>query len=204
VTRRTVEAALNDATRAVNALPADAASNGFALFASGDGAPCLLVPPEPLTGFVYRCEKTFFLAPLDEMLVPRSVVGLIVLDRGEATFGWTDGRRIVLLRNIESYIMPKHKKGGMSQARYARMTQQTVEAFFTKVGEEANATFLPLLGRMERLVVGGPALTKGEFMEGDYLDYRLRDRLEKQTVSTGYTDEQGLKELCVRAGLVSL
>lgn len=205
VVRRQVAAALYEVAR-VLAVPWGGltATNGVALFADGNGAPRVVVPPEPLTGFIYRCEKQFYLEPLREILVPRSVVGLIVLDRGEATFGWTDGRRIVMLRNLESYIMGKHHKGGMSQARYARMTQHQVEEFFTKIGSAAGVTFLPLLARLDRILIGGPALTKGEFMEGDYLDYRLRQKLAPATYSTGYTDEQGLKELCVRSGLVTL
>ena len=202
VTRQLVAAALKDVIRAMTyPLGHEAMLNGFAIFADGKGIARLVAPPMPIMGFVYRCERTYYLTPLTQMLVPRSVVGLIVLDRGEATFGWTDCRRIVELHNMESYVMGKHHMGGMSQARYARLIEQQVVAFFTKVGEEAAAVFLPLLGSLESIVVGGPALTKAAFVEGDYLDYRLKGLLSTTLYSTGYTGEQGLKELCARAGL---
>lgn len=205
VTRKQVGDALKDAERALlYPLGARGKANGVAIFADGLGATALFEPPEPVLGFVYKCEKTFYLEPLQEMLVERHITALVVLDRGEATLGWTDGRRVVLLRNIESYIMKKHHMGGMSQARYARMTQQQVEAFFTKVGESMTETFLPILGRIDTILIGGPALTKDEFVRGDYLDYRLKAKLRPEFYSTGYTDEQGLKELAVRAGLVKL
>jgi peptide chain release factor subunit 1 len=203
VTRKMVSDALYDAQRALlYPLGLRGRANGVVVFADGSGASASFEPPEPILGFLYKCERTYFLEPLEDMLVERHIIALVVLDRGEATLGWTDGRRIVLLRNLESYIMKKHHKGGMSQARYARMTQQQLEAFFTKIGEAVTETFLPMLDRVDAVYIGGPALTKDEFVRGDYFDYRIRAKIRPEFHSTGYTDEQGLRELCFRAGLV--
>lgn len=199
VTRLRVQSALRFVENEVRS--AACGPNGVAFFGTAEGCETL-VASEPILGFVYRCERTFYLDPLRAMLLPKEVSALLVLDRGEATLGWTDGRRIVELRSLESWLMPKHSKGGMSQARYARLTQKSVEEFFTKVGAAANEAFLPMLPRLARVVVGGPSLAKGEFVAGDYLDYRLRDLRVADLPSTGYTGEQGLRELCARVGLM--
>jgi peptide chain release factor subunit 1 len=205
VVRQLVSSSLKDVLRTMTyPLGHRAVLNGFAVFANGVGVARLVAPPEPILGFEYRCEKTYYLTPFLEMLVPRHVTALVVMERGAATLGWTDGRRIVMLLNIESYITGKHSKGGMSVNRWARQIQEETEAFYAKVGEKANAIFMPMLDRIERLVVGGPALTKGKFVEGDYLDYRLRDKLDPSLHSTGYVEEQGLRELCARAGLLAV
>ena len=58
-----------------------------------------IIPPEPLEVRVYRCDQVFFTKPLEEMLKPKDVYGLVVIERREATlsggncgsFGsWTD------------------------------------------------------------------------------------------------------------------
>ncbi len=203
VTRKMVSDALFDAHRALMYRPGpECEANGVAVFADGSGNPTMFSPPEPILGFLYKCERTYFLEPLEDMLVERHLIGLVVLDRGVATLGWTDGRRIVMLREMESWIMGKHGKGGMSANRYARMTQHSLEEFFTKIGEAITATFLPMLDRVDAIYIGGPSLTKEEFVRRDYMDYRVKEKVVPVFHSTGYTSEQGLKELCVRAGLV--
>src|SRR5208282_3639603 len=74
VTRKMVSDALFDAGRALlyNVGPQGKA-NGVAVFADGSGNPKMLTPPEPILGFLYRCERTYFLEPLEDMLVERHI-----------------------------------------------------------------------------------------------------------------------------------
>jgi peptide chain release factor subunit 1 len=199
VTRKMVSDALYDATRALlyNVGPQGRA-NGVAVFADGKGVPYMVSPPEPILGFVYKCERSYFLDPLADMLAATSVWGLVVVDRQEATVGWTDGRRVELLLNTESFVQGKTHMGGMSQHRYQENGKLQLKTFFRKVGDSASQIFLKMGPRLKGIYVGGPGFTKDEWLKDADLDYRVVSLLRMPTYHTGYTDEQGLRELAAQ------
>ena len=74
-----------------------------------------LIPPEPITTYLYEVDDHFHLEPLREMLRNQKVVGLVALDSKEASFGILNGERLELIENITSGIHGKSGKGGSSQ-----------------------------------------------------------------------------------------
>ena len=75
---------------------------GLAIFAGniasnqlgvGDMQTFVIVPPEPITIYYYRCEHQFLLEPLFNMLAAKDVYGLVVIDSKEAAFGFLKGSR---------------------------------------------------------------------------------------------------------------
>ncbi len=94
--------------------------NGLAIFAGNasdqenkiDIRVWSIEPPEPLNFRVYRCDQTFVLEPLREMLEYKDVYGLIVLDRKEATLGFLKGPSIVSTVTMHSAVPGKTKAGG--------------------------------------------------------------------------------------------
>lgn len=69
-------------------------------------------PPRPLNVRLYRCDKTFVIAPLKEILDVSEVYGLLVMDRREATIGLLEGKQIKLLRTLTSGVPGKIRAGG--------------------------------------------------------------------------------------------
>lgn len=69
-------------------------------------------PFRPLKIRIYRCDKQFVIEPLKEMLDVEEVYGLLVIDRQEATIGLLEGKRIEVLRKLESSVPGKYKAGG--------------------------------------------------------------------------------------------
>lgn len=69
-------------------------------------------PFRPLKVRIYRCDKQFVTEPLKEMLDVEEVYGLLAIDRQEATIGLLEGKRIEVLRKIESAVPGKYKAGG--------------------------------------------------------------------------------------------
>src|SRR3989344_574802 len=94
--------------------------NGLAIFAGNasdqenkiDIKVWSVEPPEPLNFRLYRCDQTFVLEPLREMLEYKDVYGLIVLDRKEATLGFLKGPSIVSTVTMHSAVPGKTKAGG--------------------------------------------------------------------------------------------
>ena len=50
-------------------------------------------PPEPFPSFRYRCDSTFEVSQLEEMLIDRTAYGLFVIDRSESAYGIASGKR---------------------------------------------------------------------------------------------------------------
>ena len=175
--------------------------NGIAIFAgtyaSGDSEREVLnveelVPPEPITTYSYAVENHFLLEPLREMLRAPKVVGLIVVDSKQASFGILNGERFELIENITSGIHGKSGKGGSSQRRYERERDSELTLYFHRVAEHAAKDFLEN-NSITAFIVGGPGTTKEDFLKGDYLHYELKNVL-LNTVDTQSADREGVKQ----------
>ncbi|MFX0068356.1 MAG: peptide chain release factor aRF-1 [Candidatus Hodarchaeota archaeon] len=160
----------------------------------------VVVPPEPINVFKYHCNSGFFLDPLRELLIEKGAYGLMIIDRGGATYAILRGRYLEIVRNISSGVPRKQDAGGQSQRRFERIVEQVAHEFYTRAGEYANDIFLQI-SDLKGLIIGGPGPTKEKFADGGYLDYRLRDKIIA-VLDVGYTDEMGVKELLGRASTI--
>ena len=152
-----------------------------------------LVPPKPITCYLYEVDDHFHLEPLREMLRNPKVVGLIVMDSKETSLGILNGERLELIENITSGIQGKTVKGGQSQRRYERERDMEVTYFFHRIAEHATKAFLED-HKVTALIVGGPGQTKEDFLKGDYLNYELKNAV-LSTVDTQFTSKEGVKEV---------
>jgi len=157
----------------------------------------MLEPPEPIQTFLYRCDSEFYTEPLEEMLKDKTSYGLIVLDRSEATVGFLRGKRIELVKNIDSLVPSKHHKGGQSARRFERVIEVAAHEYYKKIANLVNDAFMSEKD-LRGIIIGGPGSTKDYFMEQEYLHHELQKKII-DTFDTGYTDEYGLRELVEKA-----
>jgi len=172
--------------------------NGMVFFVGMVGEPPKLVaeivePPMPINIYLYRCDSQFFTEPLEQMLETKDIYGLLLIDRRECTIGFLIGNRIETAAYLTSRVPGKHGKGGQSQRRFERLTEIAAHEWFVKAGEKASQLFLEKKN-LKGVLVGGPGPTKREFVNGNYLDYRIKDMIVG-IYDTSYTDEYGLREL---------
>jgi len=157
----------------------------------------MVVPPEPIKIYKYHCDSKFYLDPLKEMLEEKDTYGIIVLDKSEAHIATVKGTHLEVYKKLTSGIPGKHTAGGQSQRRFERLIEQAGHEFFKRVGEHANNVFLSIPD-LKGIVVGGPGPSKEKFIEGDYLDYRVKQKIIG-VVDTSYTGEPGIKDLIGKA-----
>ena len=157
----------------------------------------VLEPPDPVPTFIYKCDSNFFTEPLEGMLEEKETFGLIVIDRGEATIGLLQGKRIVPIKNIPSLVPSKHGRGGQSARRFERLIEIAAHEFYKKVANIANESFLSQK-ELKGVLIGGPGPTKEYFVKNEYLHYELQKKII-ETFDTGYTDEYGLREMIEKA-----
>ena len=153
----------------------------------------IIEPPLPINIFLYRCDSSFFIEPLEDMLVEKEIYGLFLIDRRECTIGLLRGNRIDLLKYMTSHVPGKHGRGGQSQRRFERLTELAAHEWFVKCGEQASEIFRNQKD-IKGILAGGPGPTKQFFIDEGYLHYEIQDKII-ETFDTGYTDEYGLKEL---------
>lgn len=180
--------------------------NGLVIFCgenveSGDFICVMFSPPDPVPVFFYRTDKWFHTEFLEDMIEEKDIYGLIIIERDEATIGLLKGSSLIVLDEVQGYVPGKHHKGGQSQRRFDRIIEQLVDEFFKKVGERVNEHFLPLLnqGKLRGIIIGGPGYAKVDFLNGNYIDYRLRRKVIGGPLDVAYQGEVGLKELIMKA-----
>lgn len=160
-----------------------------------------LVPPEPVQTYLYRCDSTFNIEPLEGMGQTEDVYGLLVIDRKEVSIGLLRGKSIVHLHNKDSLVPSKHGRGGQSQRRFERLTEEIAHQWFVGCAEKANDYFLHEKN-LKAVLVGGPGPTKEFFVSENFLHHEVQKKVYGTCFDTGYTDlDQGLKELVENASV---
>ncbi len=154
-------------------------------------------PPMPIKTRLYRCDKEFVLDSLKELLEVSEVFGLIVMDRKEATIGLLEGKRIEVLHKMTSGIPSQIRAGGQSSQRFGRIIEGLTKEFYKRIAEEAKKCFFDM-PKLKGIIVGGPVPTKDEFLDGDYLITKLKEKVIARK-DIGGSDESGLKELVTRS-----
>jgi len=157
----------------------------------------VIVPPEPIRIFLYRCDSRFHTEHLQEMLREKESYGILLVDANNASIAILQGKHLEIVRQMHSGVTGKTKAGGQSARRYERLRDMQLNEYFTRVGVHANEAFLPL-DNLKGIILGGPGPTKYDFEKGGYLNYQLKDKI-LDVVDTAYVEEQGVKEVMEKA-----
>ncbi len=196
-TRKNVLDALETISRELK-LYKKTSDNGMAIFAGNVSKKqgqnniklWIIEPPQPLKTRLYRCDQTFVLEPLREMMEADEVYGLLVLDRKEATIGLLEGKQIKVLRKLTSGVPGKTEKGGQSAARFARIREGMAKEFFRRIADSMKELFFNR-PKLKGILVGGPVPTKEDFLEEGQLITALKTKVIG-IKDLGYADEHGL------------
>ncbi len=199
-TRKNVIASLDRAVRKLKEI-GKTPPNGLAVYAGNvtlsDGRESLEVwaiePPKKLKIKIYRCDQTFVLEPLKEMLETDECYGLVIIERNEASIGMLDGKHIKLLQHMTSGIPGKTKCGGQSSQRYSRIRDSLAKEFFKRIAENMKTHFWDNK-KLKGIIIGGPIPTKEEFLKQGQLVTQLKDKVIG-VKDIGGTGMHGLHEL---------
>jgi peptide chain release factor subunit 1 len=155
-----------------------------------------LVPPQPITAYLFAVDDHFQLEPLREILRDQKIIGVLALDAKEASFGLLKGNHVELIKSLSSGVPGKTGKGGQSQRRYERERDMEIGNFFHRIAEHATQIFLD--NQVNVLLAGGPGKTKNDFLKGEYLHYELSNML-LNTVDTQSAGKDALKEIFAKS-----
>jgi len=157
----------------------------------------VLVPPEPISLYLYRCDSRFHTEHLQELLRDKENYGILLIDTSGATIATLSGKKLKIVRQLHSGVPGKTRAGGQSARRYERLRAMRLNEYFARVANHANDIFLPM-DNLKGLILAGPGPTKYDFDKGDYLNYMLKKKII-DTMDTAYVEEQGVKEVVEKA-----
>ena len=155
-----------------------------------------LEPPHPVQSFIYKCERGFYLDPLYQLIAVEEIYGILVLDLAEATIGYLKGSNVRVYTEIESRVPNKHHHGGMSSLRFERLRDDAINEYFKKISKRCTEAFL--IQGLRGVIIGGPAMTKNDFMARGYLHHELQ-KMVIGVFDVDHTNENGLKEAVAAA-----
>lgn len=153
-------------------------------------------PPIPLNTRIYKCEKTFELELLREMLDIKELYGLVVMDARDGNLALLKGKRIVPLTKTHSHIPGKMKAGGQSARRFQSNRELAIKDHLKKVADHMKEEFLHLEG-LKGILVGGPGPHKYELVDSSFITADVRKKIIA-VKDLSYTGEFGLQELVDR------
>lgn len=154
-------------------------------------------PPEPLNLRTYRCDQTFVVDHLKDMIEEKEVYGLLTIDASEAAVALLSGKAVTDVRHFDSMVPGKTGKGGQSAQRFERVRRGLLLTFLKQVGEYATHKF-GAVKELRGIIIGGPGPIKEQFAEGEFLSKALDSKvLGIKDIS--YAGEEGLKELVDRS-----
>ncbi len=162
----------------------------------------IIVPPSPISQFVYICGREFVLDELEEMIKPKSLVVVVLIEGGKVTVGYLRGKHMELVRDEDYYIIGKTRAGGQSARRYERIRDERMHEFFKHVGKMLNEMLLDQLDSIDAIVLGGNTIRAQEFLEQGGLDYRLREKVADKIIPVSVVDETGLYQAMKEASRI--
>ena len=154
-------------------------------------------PPVPLNTRIYRCDKTFQLDLLHDMMEIKEGYGLVVMDRREGDIAMLKGKSIIPISSASSNVPGKTKAGGQSAARYMRIREDAAKDFYKKIAEMMKDAFLGD-ENIKGIIVGGPGPTKYDFVEGGYITGDVKKKIIA-IKDLSYTGDFGVQELVDRS-----
>ena len=149
-------------------------------------------PPKDLTTSLYRCDDHFHTDILKDMLQDDNIIGLLAIDAKDAGWGLLHGDKLEVLKQTGSGVAGKHRQGGQSAKRFQKLREMELQYYFNRVAEITREYFIDIY-KVKGLIVSGPGPTKEEFVNKEYLEYRLQNNIIA-TIDASYSGAEGIRE----------
>ena len=157
-----------------------------------------LDPPKDLKTFLYRCDDHFHVDILKNMLKDENLIGFLAIDAKDTGWGLLHGDKIEVLKETGSGVAGKHRQGGQSAKRFQKLREMELTYYFNRVADITKEYFIDIYP-IKGLIISGPGPTKEDFIDGNYLEYRLQDMI-LETIDASYAGAEGIREAFAKSG----
>jgi hypothetical protein len=117
----------------------------------------LILPPFPI--IEEYITDGYDVEPLRSLLSRDLLIALVLVRLGAYSIGICRGMELIDSKTGTGLVHARHKKGGSSQARFARHREKQIEAFLTRVCGHVREHIEPHARSLDYLVYGGARTT---------------------------------------------
>ena len=149
-------------------------------------------PPKEMQTFLNRCDDHFHVDILKNMLKDENMIGFLAVDAKDAGWGLLHGDKIEVLKETSSGVAGKHRQGGQSAKRFQKLREMELTYYFNRLATITREYFIDIYP-IKGLVISGPGPTKEEFINNNYLEYRLQNMIIA-TIDASYSGSEGIRE----------
>ena len=154
-------------------------------------------PPKDLNQYLYRCDDHFHVDILKDMLKDDNMIGFLAIDAKDAGWGLLHGDKIEDLSQTGSGVAGKHRQGGQSAKRFQKLREMELTYYFNRVAATTKEYFIDIYP-IKGLIISGPGPTKEDFINGNYLEYRLQNMIIS-TIDSSYSGSDGVREAFIKS-----
>jgi peptide chain release factor subunit 1 len=97
-----------------------------------------------------------------------------------------------VLGQTGSGVAGKHRQGGQSAKRFQKLREMELSYFYNRVAQTTREYFIDIYP-VKGLIISGPGPTKEDFINGNYLEYRLQNNIIN-TIDASYSGAEGIRE----------
>ncbi len=134
-----------------------------------------VIPLEKLSIKLYWCGQTFNLKPLKELIKEKNNYGIICLDKSSADIAIVSGKKVNLLKHLDSIVPGKTRAGGQSSVRFYRVRENLLISFLQKISRTAR-TLLEKFD-LKGIIISGPGPIKEKFYNEGHLPTNLKKKV---------------------------
>ena len=150
----------------------------------------LLIPPFPIKKA--NRKQFIYTASMRENLEQKYLIGVILIRLGKYAVGIFHGDQILDSKSGSRYVKGRHKAGGTSQQRFARIRNKQIQELFNKVCSITTEKMNPYKKQMDYVFMGGEKHTILNFSKTCPFIQSMGAKIVDRNISTR---EPSLREL---------
>jgi peptide subunit release factor 1 (eRF1) len=168
---------------------AEEIETGIAIFWQANGEKHIILPPFPVA------ENKVSIGEFDPFLLykifgKKRRIGVILVRWGAYSTGVFESEELLISKTGTGYIQKQHKKGGRSQKRFARRTEEQKKNFLRVVGNRVAERFQSY--EPDHIFWGGNKLILRPLLEEcSWLEHRT-NRIHKKILNVRYANKESL------------
>lgn len=164
-------------------------NTGAAIYWQKNGNKYIVLPPFPITEDKISLGK-FDASPLLAALERAYVIGVVLVTWGTYSIGIFHRDNLVKSKTGTGYIHKEHRKGGRSEKRFARRTEEQKKDFLRKVSNRIEEEFKNCT--LDYIFLGGNRLIRAPLLrECKYLQ-REAQKISQRGLNLRYADREAL------------
>ncbi len=162
---------------------------GAAIYWQENGNKYIVLPPFPITEDKISLGK-FDASSILEALEKVYVIGVVLVTWGTYSIGVFHRDNLIKSKTGTGYIHKEHRKGGRSEKRFARRTEEQKKAFLRKVSNRIGEEFKNYT--LDYIFLGGNRLIRTPLLkECKYLQ-REAQKISRRVLNIRYADKETL------------